>query len=67
MRILTLKLEQDLCLMKRKIKKEKRKEEKKEEVGGEREGVRGNERGREVQTWSESIEQMRSYSIDWVN
>ena len=53
--------------MKRKIKKEKRKEEKKVDVGGEREGVMGNERGREVQTWSESIEQVCSYSIDWVN
>ena len=64
MRILTLKPEQNLCLMK---SKERRKEGKTEGVGGEREGVRGNKRGREVQTWSEIIEQLCSYSIDCVN
>ena len=53
--------------MKRKVRKEKRKEGKKERVGGEREGVRGNERGREVQTWSEIIEQLCSYSINCMN
>ena len=47
--------------------RETRRGGKKERVGGEREGVRGNERGREVQTWSEIIEQLCSYSINCMN